>query len=125
MKLLSQTYFFTVIQRKVHQRIAKFCRVLSDIYLQQNNLMTHSSKVHNYMHAFYYIYVYMYLYIYIRAYVYVCICIYIYIHISCILTTCYKWCTNEIFPGWYYHKCLSIKCVVLSFYYLFIIFLFR
>ena len=29
--------------------------VLSDIYLQQNDLMTHSSKSHNYMHALYYL----------------------------------------------------------------------
>ena len=31
-------------QRKVHLRIAKFCRVLSIKYLQQKDLMNQSSK---------------------------------------------------------------------------------
>ena len=46
------TYFYTMIQKKVHQRIAKLSRVLSNIYLQQNNLMNHSSNDHTYMHAY-------------------------------------------------------------------------
>ena len=59
MKLLLQTYFFTVIQRKVHQRIAKFCRVQSNILLQQTGLMNHSPKVRIYMHALCYMYSYI------------------------------------------------------------------
>ena len=32
-------------------------------------------------------------------YMHMCMCIYIYIYIlnSCILTTCYMWCANEIY----------------------------
>ena len=57
MKVLLQIYFYTMIQGKVHQRVAKFCGVLSNMDLQQNDLMNHSSYGHTYMHALYYIYI--------------------------------------------------------------------
>ena len=71
MKLLLQAYFLTVNQGKVHQRIAKFCRVLSDIYLQQNDLMTHSSNGQNYMEALYYMYVCIYIYCIVTLYAFI------------------------------------------------------
>ena len=52
MKLPLRIYFYTVIQGKVY-RIAKFCRVLSNVYFQQNNLMNHIPKGHIYMHNLY------------------------------------------------------------------------
>ena len=42
-----------VIQKKVHHRIAKLYRVLSNIYLKQKDLMIHSSKGHDYVHHLY------------------------------------------------------------------------
>ena len=54
MKLLLQICFYTVIQRKLYYRTATFCRVLSNIYLQQHNLMNHSSKSHTHIHDLYY-----------------------------------------------------------------------
>ena len=75
-KLLLQTNFYMVIQRKVHKRISKLCRALSNIYLQQNDLMNHSSKDHTNMHALYIHFIYA-LYIYIYIYI-----IYIYIYIK-------------------------------------------
>ena len=62
-------------QNDLMNQIAKFCRVLSNIYMQQNDLMNHSSKGLTYVHDLYHIFFY----------------------ISYVLTTCYMWCTNEIY----------------------------
>ena len=39
--------------KKVHHRIAKFRRTLSNTYMQQNDLMNHSSKGLTYMYDLY------------------------------------------------------------------------
>lgn len=74
-KLPLQIYFYMVIKWKVHCMIAKICRVLLNIYLQQKDLLNHSSKIH------------IYCTIYVKQFFY----------ISCIFTTRCMWCANEIY----------------------------